>query len=499
VPGGTGGFFPVHGESIELPEPFRVGPGTVPLGVEFAMPGALQGEAKGDLPGPFPGFSVSCAFGMACTLLGQTAWLSGGAQILCEVTKWDDEGNPLEWWYPYAGGGLVWMLDAQAFGLRHTINTPGLDGKRNIPLLEGMPEPAGLLDEVDATTYDGHGVKLYLDKSKSFGALHYMPSLRPLRTDVDMEITGMDTFGETKSQKCKPYFSDPDKDTVVTVRVTLPGGKEGFQGLDADRTVYLNLPEGCFTATDGDGNQPPSTGSGSCQMKKGDQEFVWKLTRTEAEMPIGAKIEAWVGSIGPGDPQVNAVSFGNVDTHPAAVGDRQADGWRVPFVEAAANEPCKETEPGGWFSQDPGRCGPFTTTTEPLWWKKDACGNRAEIWCRVSPSGARFFSYEYNGNPVARCVYDEGKNLFAYRMTKNGRRFHSLWHLNVEPGKSQGTANQKDWSVTLYDCIANARVFHECREDPDIDPWETLRNPDLHPERYGSISGCEDVGGMPPI
>jgi hypothetical protein len=317
-PAGEGGTvnLPGTGAYMALPEPFRAGPGTIPVAVEFySGMNALHGTAQGAIPYPVPDGALHAWFLLSCGLLGQPAYGAGHAFIFDDHT--------------FAGGTQVDMQNPGAYELRQKMN--GLQAgtgrtQRRILYLEGLPEPAGVLDAVQAQTAAGP-VTLTLDKSESRGTLWYQASLRPLRTDLDMQI-GCVTWGENKSQEAPEHLLDPVPGVVVSVNIKLPGAPEGFPAPGTARTVALSWPIGCFNATDGEGepvlvSYDFDAGLAISSQKGARGAFTWLLTRTNKEMPVGGTINASVVSIPAGDASVAAVMIGTIAVRPAALGSAE--------------------------------------------------------------------------------------------------------------------------------------------------------------------------------
>jgi hypothetical protein len=124
-----------------------------------------------------------------------------------------------------------------------------------------------------------------------------------------------------------------------------------------------------------------------------------------------------------------------------------------------------------------------------LFSKTDSCGNKLEITC----DGA--YHYLYNGQEVGTCIYTCGINSFYYRMTADGARFHSTWHMTrdqVSPGCDQGTIGKIDWTVTQFDCNSGA-ITKTCREATPATYTDNWMNPNNTPNATtaGGPSTCE--------
>jgi len=159
---------------------------------------------------------------------------------------------------------------------------------------------------------------------------------------------------------------------------------------------------------------------------------------------------------------------------------------------------------GGWLPiQDYADCANWVQDTlvwpnngEPL---RDACGNTLALWC----IGGLIPHYElrYNGVAVAKCVYPCGKNYFWYRLTGDGTRIHSTWHLTrddpfpngvYDPDCDKGSRQKVDWRVWRFDCIQNRAEQAICRENQ---AWnEQWGDPGQIPngETAGDPSACEN-------
>jgi hypothetical protein len=171
------------------------------------------------------------------------------------------------------------------------------------------------------------------------GSLRYRFTANPIRTDLDMEIIACEDFGESVRQEAAPYFLSPAAGEVIEVKCTLPGGPEGFQGLNAERHVYLSFPAESFEIV-GETNGPglaseeseeddgmlTAVSDGFVTSRKaapGDHSFVWFLRRTNCEMAAGSQIKCWSGSIDSDDPRSEHIvpaKFGDHEVTPPAVG-----------------------------------------------------------------------------------------------------------------------------------------------------------------------------------
>ncbi|MCG3199764.1 MAG: hypothetical protein HUU16_16760 [Candidatus Omnitrophica bacterium] len=133
-------------------------------------------------------------------------------------------------------------------------------------------------------------------------------------------------------------------------------------------------------------------------------------------------------------------------------------------------DPCDDTTPGNWQAIPAVPDCPLNQNpAAKLWEKTDDCGNKLELWCE--PAGAAAYKLKYNGTVVHVCIYDNGQNVWYYKMTANGKRFHSTYSETMDPdhdGSSldEGTKNKYDWKVYWYDCIGGAWVsgYPKCLE-----------------------------------
>ena len=81
---------------------------------------------------------------------------------------------------------------------------------------------------------------------------------------------------------------------------------------------------------------------------------------------------------------------------------------------------------------------------------------------------------------MGNCPYGGATNNFNYKMTKNGKRFHSLQHRSYDDAKDgsgadEGTKGKYDWVVWTYNCITLPNPNEPTsfwREDQNSVGWE---------------------------
>lgn len=135
------------------------------------------------------------------------------------------------------------------------------------------------------------------------------------------------------------------------------------------------------------------------------------------------------------------------------------------------SNPCCDARPGAWsFITGVDPCEADNEEDLLLWQLTDVCDNHLELWCEPSsPEYASQYKYKYNGNDIGLCVYNNGQNIFKYRMAVSGVVFHSMWHRTADPDNSgdgdEGTLGKYDWIVNRY-CCPSGQVEQFCREDP---------------------------------
>jgi hypothetical protein len=293
-------------EYMILPEPLRAAPGILSCYVFFhsEVLGVLQGDID---PAWLP---IWLGIARRCNLLGYDA------DSILELCVQPD--------LSVKGGQNVYHIDPEGFGLRKSINALQADEQgqkqRRIPWLDGTPGGDGLPGKFPFGDWT-----LDLDRVEKTGTVHYSIYCRPIRTDLDMQIAGTKTWCDSVTQDAPPYAGDVKPRETIEVTAKLPAEPQGYQGLNAARTVNLSWPEACFTATDENGNPV-----GNAQTKQGQppeeggSAFTWRLTRTEAPMAPGESLSASVDSIRYGSDRFNdirPVSLGEVSVRPEAVAE----------------------------------------------------------------------------------------------------------------------------------------------------------------------------------
>ena len=162
----------------------------------------------------------------------------------------------------------------------------------------------------------------------------------------------------------------------------------------------------------------------------------------------------------------------NVVTVTYSLGDANCSASSTGLVDVAA---------GPWQFIDPPDCtGGFGSWQ--MFTKPDQCGNTLDLWCEGTD-----YVLRYNGGEVGRCWYGCGVNVFAYRMTSNGKRFHSTWHLTRRCPRSLDPScpanplcwwEDFDWTLWKYDCInlvpssrqGTTNAWNNAWWDPDLSP-----------------------------
>ena len=113
-----------------------------------------------------------------CTLLGGPAWWS-----IVDGTIFEDLS--VEAWV---------LAQGTVFDLPQQVNR-----ERRIPLETGKPTPGIAPAAIEVWTDEG-SIEVTLDLIEEHPYLLQVFELAPIRTDLDMEITGTETFGESVTQ-----------------------------------------------------------------------------------------------------------------------------------------------------------------------------------------------------------------------------------------------------------------------------------------------------------
>jgi len=214
-------------EFIAVPQPFMTDQHSILA--DYAV--WLEGEVLGGLTAP-----MDNPWGEYVTLdlsgLGDPRWQTGYAIVTQEL---QEDGTYKLVVKEYDGYAWAYL---GPWGCRQAVNVD-----RRLPVIAMGETPA--IGTVRGWTWDGREVTLQLGKTEH-EIYHYGVALYPIRTDMDMTIGGCVTFGESKSQEAPTCGLDPEAGTVVGVTCALPAEPQGFQGLNADRTVSLSWPDGMF-------------------------------------------------------------------------------------------------------------------------------------------------------------------------------------------------------------------------------------------------------------